>query len=95
MVKSKQLYSPGNYLDAVTGNYYIIRGDNDIETISKILEELDYSLWNYPLSEIDHIVENELNVVLVDCMVYNEDKKEFEHVYRWFEVPEDFKDEEV
>lgn len=94
MVKSEQLYSPQNYLEAVTGNCYILRDDNDIESISTILEEFDYSLWNYPLSEIDHIVENGLDVVLVDCMVYNDKKKEFEHVYRWFEVPEDFKEEE-
>ena len=44
-------------------------------------------------SEIDHIVENEINVVLVDCMVYNEEKKEYEHVYRWFEVTADFEKE--
>lgn len=93
MVKSEQIYSPQNYLEAVTGECYVIRGDDDIAEIEIILEEYDYSLWSYPLSEIDHIVENELNVVLVDCMVYNEDKKEFEHEYRWFEVPDDFKEE--
>jgi hypothetical protein len=94
MVKSEQIYSPQNYLEAVTGECYIIRGDDDIAEIETILEDYDYSLWSYPLSEIDHIVENELNVVLVDCMVYNEEKKEFEHVHRWFEVPDDFKEEE-
>lgn len=94
MVKSEHIYSPQNYLEAVTGECYIIRGDDDIAEIETILEDYDYSFWNYPLSEIDHIVENGLDVVLVDCMVYNEDKKEFEHVYRWFEVPEDFKEEE-
>jgi hypothetical protein len=94
MVKSEQIYSPQNYLEAVTGECYIVRGDDDIESIDKILRrKLNRSLWNYPLSEIDHIVENEIDVVLVDCMVYNEDKKEFEHIYRWFEVPEDFKEE--
>ena len=93
MVKSEQIYSPQNYLEAVTGQCYVVRGDNDIDTIETILETYGYNFWNYPLSEIDHIVENEINVVLVDCMVYNEEKKEFEHVYRWFEVPEDFEEE--
>jgi hypothetical protein len=92
MVKSEQIYSPQNYLGAVLGKCFIIRGDDDIAEIEAILEDYERSFWNYPLSEIDHIVENELNVVLVDCMVYNEDKKEFEHEYRWFEVPEWFKD---
>lgn len=96
MVKSEQIYSPQNYLEAVTGECFIIRGDDDIAEIEAILDDYGYrdQLWNYPLSEIDHVVENELDVVLVDCMVYNEEKKEFEHVYRWFEVPEDFKDKE-
>ena len=94
MVKSEHIYSPQNYLLAVTGDCYIIRGDNDIEEIELILDDYVPNLWNYPLSEIDHIVENEINVVLVDCMVYNEEKKEFEHVYRWFEVPDDFEEEE-
>ena len=95
MVKSEKIYSPQNYLEAITGECYIIHGDDDIDSIDKILRRtFNRSFWNYPLSEIDHIVENELDVVLVECMVYNEEKEEFEHVYRWFEVPEDFKDEE-
>jgi hypothetical protein len=72
MVKSERIYSPQNYLEAVTGNCYIINGDNDVELIENILEEQDYDLWSYALTEIDHIVENKLDVVLVDCMVYNE-----------------------
>ena len=96
MVKSSKIYSPQSYLDAVTGKYYVISGENDIEFIQEILEENGYTdeLWDYPLSEIDHIVANGLNVVLVDCMVVNSRTDEFEHVYRWFEVPEDFKEEE-
>lgn len=94
MVKSEKIYSPQDYLDAVTGNYYCIDGDDDIEFIQRILAQNEFELWDYPMSEIDHIVENELNVVLVDCMVWNKKTKEFEHQYRWFEVPEDFKEEE-
>lgn len=93
MVKSEQIYSPQKYLEDVTDNCYIPDEDNDIELIEKILYENGYELWNYPMSEIDHIVENELDVVLVDCMVYNEEKKEYEHEYRWFEVPEGFEEE--
>lgn len=95
MVKSEQIYSPQNYLEAVTGKYYIINGENDVEFIQKVLVENGYELWDYPLSEINHIVENELNVVLVDCMVVNSETDQFEHIYRWFEVPEDFEDEEI
>lgn len=86
MVKSEHIYSPQDYLELVTGKYYVVRGDDDIETIESILKENGYNLLNYPLSEIDHIVENSLNVVLVDCLFYDEEKSEFEHIYRWFET---------
>jgi hypothetical protein len=52
-----------------------------------------YELWDYPLTEIDHIVENNLNVVLVDCSYYEGDN--YINEYRWFEVPEDFEEEDV
>ena len=91
MVKSEKLYTPQTYLELVTGEYFIVKGDNDIDTIENILKDfkLDDDLWNYPLSEIDHIVENDLDVVLVECMVYNNNTKEYEHIYRWFEIPEE------
>lgn len=97
MVKSEKLYTPQTYLELVTGECFIVRGDNDIDTIENILKDfkLDDDLWNYPLSEIDHIVENDLDVVLVDCMVYNNDTNEYEHIYRWFEVDEDFEEREI
>ena len=93
MVKSEQIYSPQSYLAGITGRCYFINGDNDIDFIQGIFDEWGYELWNYPLSEIGHIVENNLDVVLVDCMVYHEKEKEFEHVYRWFEVTPDFEQE--
>ena len=93
MVKSEKIYSPQQYLEAVTGMYCVTKGDNDIQFIQDILEEDGYTLWDYPLSEIYHIVEHSLKVVLVDCLVYNGATEEFEHEYRWFEVPEDFEEE--
>ena len=93
LVKSETIYSPQNFVDAVTGKCYIIDSDDDVKEIEKLLKINGFEGWNYPLSEIDHIVENELNVVLVECMVYNKKKREFEHEYRWFEVPDDFKEE--
>jgi hypothetical protein len=95
MVKSEKIYSPQNYLEIVTGNCYLINGDDDVGLTECILEKQGYGdLWSYPLTEIDHIVENKLDVVLVDCMVYDEESQEYKHEYRWFEVPEDFEDME-
>ena len=94
MVKSEKIYSPQRYLELITGKCYMVDGENDVEFIETIIEKECDSMWSYPLSEIDHIVEEGLDVVLVDCMIINEETDNFEHVYRWFEVPSDFEDEE-
>ena len=90
LIKSQQIFSPQNFLELITGNYYVHSGDNDVEFVENILEDNGYNLWSFALNEIDHIVENEIPVVLVDCMVYNDNTNEFEHVYRWFEVDFDW-----
>lgn len=90
MVKSDNVYSPQAYLELVTGEcYLVISGQNDVEFIENALKHHGFELWNYPLSEIDHIVENKLDVVLVECVVWNGDKLKFDYVYRWFEVEGD------
>ena len=96
MIKSERIFSPQSYLEAVTGKCYITTGEDDIAFIHDVLAENGYDddLWDYPLVEIDHVVENELDVVLVDCMAVNPKTDNFEHVYRWFEVPGDFVDED-
>ena len=92
MVKSKQIYSPRNYVGAVTGNYYFFKHKmHPSEEIQYLLSSDGYELWDYPLTEIDHIVENNINVVLVDCSHYKGDV--YVNEYRWFEVPEDFEEE--
>ena len=93
MIKSEKIYSPQQYLEAITGKCYVVSGCNDIEVIQCVLDDHGFYLWDYPLTEIDHIVENGLNVVRVDCMVENPKTDELEHTYRWFEVPEDFKED--
>ena len=93
MVKSNRIYAPQNYVCAVTGNYYFFKyTSSPEEEIQELLSMNGYELWDYPLTEIDHIVENNLNVVLVDCSHYEGDM--YVNEYRWFEVPEDFKEEE-
>lgn len=96
MVKSNGIYAPQNYVCAVTGTcYFFQHKKHPAEEIQELLKNDkwdDYELWDYPLTEIDHIVENNLNVVLVDCSHYEGDT--YVNEYRWFEVPEDFEDEE-
>lgn len=94
MVKSECIYSPENYVCAVVGKYYFFQHKmHPIDEIQYLLRLNGYELWDYPLTEIDHIVENNLNVVLVDCSHF-EGGDVYVNEYRWFEVPEDFKEEE-
>ena len=86
MVKSERLYSAIGYLKAVNGNLMHKHINNDIKLIEKAVGN---ELWNYPLTEIDHIVENNINVVLVQCLEWNHNGG-YDTVYRWCEVPEDF-----
>lgn len=95
MVKSEHIYSPQTYLEAITGKCYFMRhNEYPVDFIQSVLVSEGHTddLWDYPLTEIDHIVENNLNVVLVDCSHYEDG--EFVNEYRWFEVPEDFEEVE-
>ena len=89
MVVSNKIYAPQNYVGAITGNYFISHYNGTIECIQKQLQKYGFDeLWDYPLAEIDHIVENNINVVLVDCSHYENNTYVNEH--RWFEVPEEY-----
>ena len=53
----------------LSSNEYVklITGTEPTEHISlEKLEEMNLEQWNYPLEEVEHIIENDLDVVLVD-----------------------------
>lgn len=86
MVKSNELFNPQSYLELVTGFCYFQRITEDVFAfIENVLNVAGLELWNYPLNEIDHIVENKIDVVLVDCSHFDDGCYATE--LRWFEVP--------
>lgn len=95
-VLSKEIYSPQNFLEALTDEGYII-GDYPIETIYEILIQKgvidisDDTIWDYSLDEINEIVANDLAVVLVDVSGFNENDKWVQE-YRWFKIPTSYYD---
>ena len=96
MVKSKQIYNPQSFVGAVTGHYFIFQQNDTVTEIHNILKENgfeteDNPLWDYPLDEIEHIVENNVPVVLVDVSGFNKNDQWITE-YRWFEVHEGFND---
>ena len=88
-VLSEEVYSPQNYIEAVTGKYYFFRNNTTILKEIQTLLCLNgfEDLWSYPLNEIEHIVENEINVVLVDGSDINDETGSWIQEYRWFEIP--------
>ena len=92
-VRSEKIYTPQQYINAVTGHCFCFQQE---DTIAEIQDKLDRycfdTLWSYPLAEIDHIVENDLSVVLVDVSGFYGGKT-IAPQYRWYEVPDDFKEE--
>jgi hypothetical protein len=94
MVLSKQVFTPQTFLEVITGKCYIINDSNDIEFIHEMLVDEGFedddscTLWDYPLDEIGEIVENEVDVVLVECCYFDDDDI-LQKEYRWFEVPEE------
>ena len=93
-VKSEKIYTPQSYCEKMTGRCYGFNQDDTVGEIEEVLKRhgLESENWSYPLSEIDHIVENNLCVVLVDVSGFSKEGK-WQQEYRWFEVPENFEEE--
>lgn len=98
-VKSNQLYSPQAYIEKLTGNYYVLDKDDTVAEIHKLLklnnvETDERPFLDYPMNEIEEVIAKEVSVVFVD-VTYINDNCEMIYEYRWFEVPENFEDNEV
>lgn len=89
MVKSNKIYTTQSFCEEFLGFCPIVNGDED--ELRNILDRdarFD-DLWNYSLDEIYHIVEHDLNVVLVDASYVDDETFELVNEYRWFEIPEE------
>lgn len=85
MVRSEQIYSIQSFCDEFLDFCPVVKGDKG--ELRDLLDDNGFEgLWDFPLSEIEHIVDNELEVVLVDCSYINDDCEQVSE-YRWVEVP--------
>ena len=93
LVKSQKIYTPQTYIEAMTGECFCFDQEHTVYEIETILDDWfgEGEYWSYDLEEIDHIVENEIPVVLVDVSGFY-GKNEMQTLYRWFQVNEDFSD---
>lgn len=95
MIKYDGILYPQTFLAVMTGKYFCVTADNQLEEMEKILdEELGRGqCLSYPFEETVNIVDNDKSVVLVEIVNINEECEQ-ERLYRWFEVPEEWSKEE-
>ena len=91
-----KVLSARTYLEMMTGDYYCLRAENQLEEVENILDEQfgEGSYWSFALDNISEVMENDHKVVLVHIVNIN-DACEQEDIYRWFEVPDDWTKETV
>ena len=87
MIVSKSIYSPQSFLEAVTGNCYMINYDiNVVDDIKQLLKSNGYgNLRCVPFIKAATMLEKFPKAVLVNVSNGTEE-------YYWFEVPENFSD---
>jgi hypothetical protein len=91
------ILTPQAYLEIMTGKYFTLNADNQIEAVENILDKHfgEGMYWSFALDDIEEVVKNGHKVVLVEC-VNSANKNgiaEQEKIYRWFEVPEEWNKE--
>lgn len=86
--------TPQTYLEMMTGKYFCLNADNQLELVEKILDEQCGKglYWSFSLEDIGEVIKNGHKVVLVVIVniVMKGDKAEQKTIYRWFEVPEEW-----
>ena len=94
-----KILSAQTYLEMMTGNYYCLNADNQVEQVENILEEQfgQGAYWSFALDNITEVIKNDHKVVLVKIVniVMEGDEAEQDNIYRWFEVPDDWTKEDV
>lgn len=90
--------TPQTYLEMMTGKYFCLNADNQLELVERILDEQCGKglYWSFALEDIGEVIKNGHKVVLVVIVniVMKGDKAEQKAIYRWFEVPEEWTEAE-
>lgn len=85
MIVSNELFSPQAYLEEVTGECYILQGDNDMLSIKEVLTLLgDHNKRTYKLKEVDKLTDGDF--VLVEICYYDEVEDDWFRELVWCEV---------
>lgn len=85
MIVSNELFSPQAYLEEVTGECYILQGDDDMLGIKEVLTlHGNHNKRIYKLKEVDKLTDG--NFVLVEIGCYDEMENKWFTELRWCEI---------
>jgi hypothetical protein len=93
-IKYSGVLTAQEYLEIMTGRYYMLNGDNQVEEVEKILDREfgEGAFWSYALDDLPD--KYGWAVVLVECVNITEQCGQ-EKIYRWFEIPAKWTKEEL
>lgn len=91
-----KIISAETYIEFITGKHYDLERPDQFEEMAEIMRETgNDDLWDFPIEDIEEILENDTPVVLVDVYGTTIDDNTMHHVHRWFELPDNNKDEDA
>ena len=87
--------TPQEYIELMTGFYFNLRDDNQLKEVETIINsEFGKNKYkNYSLNDIAKLVCSDKKFVLVEIVNIN-DNCEQEKIYRWFETPGNWNEDE-
>ena len=83
-----QMMSPQNYLEIMTGETFIINGDDDNKLSKNVLRQRGIRAKSYDFDDISGLVNATGQYVLVDAIA--DDNVGMYHAYRWWQIPDDY-----
>lgn len=94
-IVTDKILTPQTYLELMTGKYYPLNVDNQLEAIEKILDREfgEGAFWSYSFTDFPD-EEHEVKLVPVEIVNITEDCKQ-DKFCRLFQVPDDWEEEDV
>ena len=93
MIITDKILNPQTYLELMTGNYYPLNVDNQLEAVEIILDREfgEGTFWSYSLTDIPD-EEHDVKLVPVEIVNITDDCKQ-DKFCRLFQVPDDWHEE--
>lgn len=95
LIVTDRILTPQKYLEIITGKYFTLNADNQLEEVEKILDRVfeGETFWSYSLTDIPN-EEQTVKLVPVEIVNITEDCKQ-DKFCRLFQVPDDWDEKDI